>query len=199
MGLELKFTVAFIIALSSSIILITLCYPMISSRAENTTVNSLSSDAFKSDGSRYLRIMLSQTEGPFKLNVTQGSSTQINIVLSSLSKTTDFTIPLCLSVGAFENQQLSMPITSSPEPSPTLPLSISDDSIELAKPFEANFSINPITLKPEESKSVILTLTVLENTQPGKYTLFLENGNWEQTGLAAVTLQITVVSKKLVL
>lgn len=131
----------------------------------------------------------------FKFNITQSSSIKINVTLSSLSKQTEFTIPLYLSVGAFQNQPFAKIITSPPTPYPALPWPSHDDSPAAPKPFEASFDPNPLILKPNESKTTILTITALEDAALGTYTMLVEMGNWEQTGLGGATFQLTVVPK----
>ena len=130
-----------------------------------------------------------------EFNITQGETIKINVTLSSLSNGTEFTTPLYLSVGAFENQPSAKMITSPPSPYPTLPWPKHDDSPTAPKSFEASFDPNPLILKPNESKTSILTITALEDTEPGTYTMFIEMGNWEQTGLGGATFQLTVVPK----
>lgn len=131
----------------------------------------------------------------FRFNITQGETIKINVTLSSLSNDTEFTIPLYLSVGAFENQPSAKMITSPPSPYPALPWPSHDDSPTAPKPFEATFDPNPLILKPNESKASILTITALEDAEPGTYTMFVEMGNWEQTGLGGATLQITIIPR----
>lgn len=145
-----------------------------------------------------LDVMLSQysdsTES-FRFNITQGETIKINVTLSSLSNDTEFTIPLYLSVGAFENQPSAKMITSPPSPYPALPWPSHHDSPTAPKPFEASFDPNPLILKPDESRTSILTITALEDAELGTYTMFVEMGNWEQTGLGGATFQLTVVPK----
>jgi hypothetical protein len=133
----------------------------------------------------------------FKFNVTQGETIKINVTSSSLSNDTEFTIPLYLSVEAFENQPLSSSIliTSPPSPYPTLPYPSYEDSSTAPKPFEASFDPNPLIIKPDESVTSILTAITLEAAEVGTYTLFIHMGNSEQTGLASATLQITIMPK----
>ena len=133
----------------------------------------------------------------FKFNVTQGETIKINVTSSSLSNDTEFTIPLYLSVEAFENQPLShsILITSPPSPYPTLPYPSYEDSSTAPKPFEASFDPNPLIIKPDESGTSILTAITLEAAEVGTYTLFIHMGNSEQTGLASATLQITIMPK----
>ena len=192
---------------ASVFILIEVSHQMLSSQEEKTLnplILPMPIDSPNGDFDRQamqslqLAVKLSQdynlTENLF--NMTQRSSIELNVTLFSLSKNTEFTIPLYLSVGAFENQRSPQMITSPPAPYPALPWSSHKDSPDAVKPFEAYFNANPLTLEPGESKTAILTITALDDAPAGKYTMFLELGNWEQTGLAAVTFQMTVMPKR---
>jgi hypothetical protein len=142
-----------------------------------------------------LDVALSQyppSTNSFSFNITQGKPATINVTLTSLSNQTEFTIPLYLAVGAFENQPTPKMITSPPSPYPVLPWPSHDDSPDITKPFEASFSPNPLVLKPNESKSVTLAITALEDAKPGVYTMLIELGNGEQTGLGGATFYLTV-------
>jgi hypothetical protein len=130
----------------------------------------------------------------FKFNITQGETIRINVTLISLSNQTEFTTPLYLSVGAFENQpSYTKIIASPPSPYPVLPWPSHDDSPDVAKPFEAAFDPNPIILEPSETKTAILTITALEDAKLGTYTMSVEMGNWEQTGLGGATFWLTIM------
>lgn len=145
-----------------------------------------------------LDVMLSQYSGTtesYRFNITQGETIRIAVTLSSLSNDTEFTVPLYLSVGAFENQPFTKMITSPPSPYPALPWPSHDDSPTVSKPFTADFDPNPLTLKPNESKASILTVTALEDAKIGTYTMFIEMGNWEQAGLGGVTFLLEVMSR----
>jgi len=132
-----------------------------------------------------------------EFNITQGETIKINVTLSSHSNDTEFTIPLYFSVGAFENEPLrsAIMITSPPSPYPALPYPSYDVSPTAPKPFEATFDPNPLVIKPSESGTSILTITTLEAAELGTYTMFVQMGNSEQTGLGGATLQITVMQK----
>ncbi len=155
---------------------------------DNKALQSLQLDVELSQGSN-------STE-KFMFNITQGSSMTIDLVLSSFSNDTEFTIPLYLSVGAIENQPFAKMIVSAPSPYPALPWPSHEDSPNATKPFEASFNPNPLTLEPEESKKVTLTINALEDAPIGKYSMFVEMGNWEQTRLGAITFQLTVMPKQ---
>lgn len=136
----------------------------------------------------------SSSNHAFHFNISQGETITINVTLTSYSNQTQFTIPIYLSVGAFENRPLPKMITTPPSPYPALPWSSYNDSPNATEPFEAGFGSNPITLAPDESKTVVLTITASENTAPGAYSMLLGMGNWKETGLGGVTFQITVLS-----
>lgn len=131
----------------------------------------------------------------FRFNITQGETIKINVTLSSHSNDTEFTTPLYLSVGAFENEPLpsAIMITSPPSPYPALPYPSYDVSPTAPKPFEASFDPNPLIIKPGESGTSILTITTLEAAELGTYTIFVQMGNSEQTGLGGATIQLTVM------
>lgn len=149
----------------------------------------------ESENAQSLRLsvkLLQDSQESLEFNITQGSSITINISLSSLSKN-HFIIPLYLSVGSFEGQRLSQLITSPPALYPTVPSSIYAESSNTSKLFEANFTINPLTLEPNENKTTDLTITALQEADIGEYAMLLEIGSWEQTGLSAITFKIRVM------
>jgi len=133
----------------------------------------------------------------FSLGMTQGEIIKINVTLFSLSNDTEFTIPLYLSVGAFENQPLHPPkiVASPPPPYPALPWPSHGDSPTAPKPFNASFDPHALVLKPNEIKSSILTITALEDAEPGTYTMTVETGNVEQTSFGGTTLQIAITPR----
>ena len=147
-----------------------------------------------------LDVRLSQYPGSTDSNyfrIPKGETIKINVTLSSHSNDTEFTIPLYLSVGAFENEPLHSAnmITSPPSPYPALPYPSYDVSPTAPKPFEASFDPNPLVIKPSESETSILTVTTLEAAELGTYTIFVHLGNSEQTGLGGATLRMTVMQK----
>lgn len=149
----------------------------------------------ESENAQSLRLsakLLQNSQESLEFNITQGSSTTINIAFSSLSKN-HFTIPLYLSIGSFEGQRLSQLITSPPAPYPTVPSSIYDESSNPSELFEASFTVNPLTLEPNENKTTDLTITALQEADIGEYAMLLEMGSWEQTGLSAITFKIRVM------
>ena len=139
-------------------------------------------------------------------NITQGQTIRINVTLTSLSNQTELTIPLYLTLKAFEKQYSYeqviasppspypvLPGGSPPSPNPVLPWLSYDDSPDVAKPFEAAFDLNPIVLKPNESKTAILTITTFDDTEPGSYAMDVDMIMWEQTGWGGVFLFLTVL------
>ena len=130
-----------------------------------------------------------------EFNITKGATVKINVTLTSHSNDTVFTLPLYLSVGAFEQWPLdsAIMITSAPSPYPTLPWPSHEDSPTAPKPFEASFNVNPLILNPGESGTSILTITALDAAELGAYSMCFEMGNWEQTGISGATFQLEVI------
>jgi hypothetical protein len=128
-------------------------------------------------------------------SILQGETIKINVTLLSFSNDTEFTIPLYLSVEAFKNEPLPSRIivTSPPSPYPALPYSSYNASTTAPKPFEASFDLNPLIIEPGESGTSILTITTLEAADVGTYTLFVNTGNSEQTGLGGATIRLEVM------
>ncbi len=126
-------------------------------------------------------------------NITRGDSLSINVDLLLGTKRTEVNVPLYLAVAAFESKPVSKIITSAPSPYPFLPWEGHEDSPDMAKPFEASFSHNPINLKPSQKTSTTLTITVLDDAQLGTYTLMVELGEWKVTGIGGALLHLTVV------
>jgi len=138
-----------------------------------------------------------ETKSSSYFRVAEGETIKINLTLSSLSNDKKFTVPLYLSVGAFENEPLpsSIMITSPPPPYPDLPYPSYDVSTTAPKPFEASFDPNPLIIKPDESATSILTITTSEAAEEGTYTMFIHLGNSEETGLSGATLLLEVTPK----
>jgi hypothetical protein len=187
-----------VLVLSCVLVLITVSYQMVASWDKDSTSGYLPSDASSTDSSQHVVIKLNQMGVPSNssFNITQGESTQINIFLASLSNTDEFNVPLYLSIGSFENQRLSKIIILPPAPCPTPLWSDHSDYEGSDSPFKANFSTNPTILKPGANKTVILTITALDDTPPGEYTMLLATGNSEQTGLGGATFQLSVSPKQ---
>jgi hypothetical protein len=150
-------------------------------------------------GSTQLTISLSRivnsSETIEDLNITKGDTITINVDLSLGSNQKEQTIPLYLSVSAFKSEPVSKMITSPPKPYPVLPWPNHGDSSTMAKPFEATFNPNPLTIKPNQNKTATLTISALEETQLGTYTLFVELGEWRQTGTGGIKFNLTVLPK----
>ncbi|MDR0470144.1 MAG: hypothetical protein LBH79_00255 [Nitrososphaerota archaeon] len=150
-------------------------------------------------GSTPLTISLSRivnsSETIEDLNITKGETITINVDLSLGSNQKERTIPLYLSVGAFESEPVSKMITSPPKPYPVLPWPNHDDSPTMAKPFEATFNPDGLTIKPNQSKSTTLTISALDEAQLGTYTLFVEFGELKQTGTGGTKFDLTVLPK----
>ena len=129
----------------------------------------------------------------YDFNITQGETIVLKITLSSLSNQTEFTIPVSLSVWAFEEQNLPNRIEIPLSPFPVLPKLNQEYNQDSAKLFAASFDLNPVILAPKESKTIDLTITALENTSPGVYTIDLQTGNTEQTGLGGIVFRLNVL------
>jgi len=145
-----------------------------------------------------LDVRLSQypeTTDSNRFSIAKGETIKINVTLFSFSNDTEFTTPLYLSVGAFENEPLrsAIMITSPPSPYPALPYPSYNVSSTAPKPFEASFDPNPSIIKPGESSTSILTITTLEAAEVGTYTIFVQLGNSEQTGLSGATILLEVM------
>jgi hypothetical protein len=106
------------------------------------------------------------------ISVNQGGRASTNMTLNSTLSEEELTISFSLDLGAYQNT----PVASS-EPSP----------------FAAIFDPNPLVLKPQEPKTVILTINADETTPLGLYTTTI---NWsdkdKEVGMGA-TLWITVI------
>ena len=138
-----------------------------------------------------------ETKSSSYFRVAEGETIKINLTLSSLSNDKEFTVPLYLSVGAFENEPLpaAIMITVPPSPYPDLPYPSYNVSTTAPKPFEASFDPNPLIIKPSESATSILTITTSEDAEEGTYTMFILMGSGEQTGLSGATLLLEVLPK----
>jgi len=128
-------------------------------------------------------------------NVTKGDTITIIVDLFLRSDQKELSIPLYLSVGAFENVPAPKIIVSPPKPYPVLPWPNHIDSPDMVKPFEATFNSNPLTIKPNQNMATTLTIVTSDNTQPGTYTLTIELGKWKQTGTGGANFELTVLPK----
>jgi hypothetical protein len=62
-------------------------------------------------------------------------------------------------------------------------------------PLKQALTPTPLIIKAGESGTSILTITALEEAELGTNTMFVQMGNWEQTGLGGATLRITIMPK----
>ena len=196
MDRKLKFIAIIFIATALVLGTIVVSYQLMSVQGEESIDLPMPTGNSNNDSenaqSRRLSVKLFQDfQESLQFNTTQGSSMRISVAFSSLSNN-QFIIPIYLSVGSFEGQRLSQLIISPPAPYPTVHSSHNESS-DTPKLFEANFTINPLTLEPNENKKVDLAITALKDAQIGEYTMLLEMGSWEQTGLAAVTFKVIVM------
>jgi hypothetical protein len=129
----------------------------------------------------------------YDFNITQGETIAVKITLKSLSNQTEFTIPLSLSVWAFGNQNLPNRIEIPLSPFSNVPALNQEYKQDPTKLFEANFNVNPAVLTPKESKTIDLTITALESTEPGVYTIDLQTGNTEQTRVDGIVFRLNVL------
>lgn len=135
------------------------------------------------------------------LKIAQGESISINVTLTSYSSQTEFTIPLYLAIGAYQNQPLTsgyMIIATPPPPySNQMPWpSEHIDYSAVSKPFSATYEQNPLILKPKEIATTILTIKAFENATLGTYSMIVELGLWQQpSGTGGTTFQLTVTPK----
>jgi hypothetical protein len=159
-------------------------------------INSSSSNATQTPAPNLLIDWSPQPGINGSLYVAQGGSISINITLTSLSNETEFTLPLYLAIGAYQNQPLGqyLVITTPPAPYSTqLPYPAGQvDTSTGPKPFTASFDSNPLVLKPQEKKTVILTIHAAENATAGAYSMVVELGNWQETNVGGTTFQLTV-------
>jgi hypothetical protein len=106
------------------------------------------------------------------LNTTQGGVTSVNVTLTSLNMS-ETTIPLSLVLQAYDNNPL-------------------DSSTDKKALFSSTFSLNPIVLPSNETKTSVLTLHVAKEAPTGKYTFLVELGNSQITHISGATLKVTV-------
>jgi len=114
--------------------------------------------------------------GEEDMNVTQGSTLQVNVTLTSLTDQ-ELTIPFeNLTLAGFNNTAW-------------------DNSIPQNKLFNYTFSTNQLVLQPHESKSTVVTLEIAEDAPLVKYLFYIELGNSQVTQLSAVGLPVRVTPK----
>jgi hypothetical protein len=136
------------------------------------------------------------TERLNHFNITKGQTITINADVAINSEHPELTLPLYLSIGAFENKPSIKVIASPPSPYPSVPWSSHDDSPNMAKPFEATFNPNPIKCQPNQNASATLTITALDEAQTGTYSLLLEIGNYKETSVGGAMFYLTVLPKQ---
>ena len=106
------------------------------------------------------------------LNATQGGVTSVNVTLTSLNMS-ETAIPLSLVLQAYNNEPW-------------------DSSINKEALFSSTFTLNPVVLKSNETKTSVLTLHVAEDVPIGKYAFLVELGNTELHHVLGATLELTV-------
>jgi uncharacterized membrane protein len=106
------------------------------------------------------------------LNATQGGVTSVNVTLTSLNMS-ETSIPLSLVMQAYNNEPWNASITKE----------------EL---FSSTFTLNPVVLQSNETKTSVLTLHVAENVPTGKYAFLVELGNTEIHHVLGATLELNV-------
>jgi hypothetical protein len=109
-----------------------------------------------------------------QLNATQGGVTSVNVTITSLN-ISETSIPLSLVLQAYDNEPLDSPISNSEQ-------------------FSSTFSLNPIVLETNETKTSRLTMHVAEGVPTGKYTFLIELGNAQIHHLSGATLELNVAS-----
>jgi hypothetical protein len=107
-----------------------------------------------------------------QLNATQGGITRVNVTLTSLNMN-ETTIPLSLVLQAYDNEPW-------------------DSSTQQEKPFSSTFTLNPIALESNETKTSVLTLHIGETAPSGKYTFLVELGNAQTHHLVGTTFDLVV-------
>jgi hypothetical protein len=107
-------------------------------------------------------------------NANQGGVASVNVTLTSLNMS-ETTIPLSLILQAYNNEPL-------------------DSLVDKEDLFSSTFSLNPIVLKANETKTSVLTLHVPEDVPRGKYTFLVELGNTQIHHVLGATLEVTVAT-----
>jgi hypothetical protein len=110
------------------------------------------------------------------MNVTQGSTLQVNVTLTSFADQ-KLTVPIeNLKLAGFNNTAW-------------------DNSLPQNELFNYTFSNNELILQPYESKFVVLTLEVAEDAPLVQYLFYIELGNWEVTHFGGIGLTLRVAPK----
>jgi hypothetical protein len=136
------------------------------------------------------------TESLSHYNITKGQTIILNADVTVNSEHPELTLPLYLSIGAFENKPSAKVIACPPSPYPSIPWPSHDDSPNMTKPFEATFNPNPIICEPNQNAAVILTITALDEAQTGIYSLSVEIGNYKETSVGGTMFYLTVLPKQ---
>lgn len=108
------------------------------------------------------------------LNATQGGVTSVNVTLTSLNMS-ETTMPLSLVLQAYNDESW-------------------DSSVSKEGMFSSTFSLNPVVLPSNETKTSVLTLHVAEDVPTGKYTFLVELGNTQIHNVLGATLEVTVAA-----
>src|SRR4030042_3265516 len=106
------------------------------------------------------------------LNATQGGVTSVNVTFTSLNMS-ETAIPLGLVLQAYNNEPWN-------------------SSINKEELFSSTFTLNPVVLKSNETKTSVLTLHVAEDVPIGKYAFLVELGNTQIHHVLGATLELTV-------
>jgi len=106
------------------------------------------------------------------LNATQCGVTSINVTFTSLNMS-ETSIPLSLVLQGYDNK-------------------LWDSSVPKEGLFSSTFSLNPVVLKSNETKTSVLTLHVAEDVPIGKYAFLVELGNTQIHHVLGATLELTV-------
>lgn len=110
------------------------------------------------------------------MNVTQGSTLQVNVTLTSFADQ-KLTVPIeNLTLAGFNNKAW-------------------DNSLSQNELFNYTFSNNELILQPYETNSVVLTLKVAEDAPLVQYLFYVELGNWEVTHFGGIGLTLRVTPK----
>jgi hypothetical protein len=133
------------------------------------------------------------TESLNQFNISKGQTLILNVNVAVNSEHPELTLPLYLSIGAFENKPSAKVIACPPSPYPSIPWPSHDDSPNITKPFEATFNPNPIICEPNQNAAAILTITALDEAQTGTYSLSVEIGNYKETSVGATMVYLTVL------
>jgi hypothetical protein len=136
------------------------------------------------------------TESLNRFYITKGQTITMNVDVDINSEHPELTLPLYLSIGAFENKPSTKIIASPSPPYPSIPWPSHDDSPNMEKPFEATFSPNPIKCLANQNASATLTITALEEAQIGTYSLLIEIGNYKETSVGGTMFYLTALPKQ---